>query len=94
MFAQNDEATKNAFVEGGNAFTAVDNTDNVTESEVTGKLATTVGMLGWKDASTKMDIRVVNRYDSATVMYADEAARQVGNWVVSEDGSIAWSKAE
>ena len=38
--------------------------------------------------------RVVNRYDSATAMYSDEAARQVGNWTVSEGGAIAWGAIE
>ena len=85
-YAQNDEALREA------------DTTNVAKNN---------GMFGWQEIADeegngtgeweKVARRIVNRYDVAGTseeargMYDDARARVVGNWVVSEDGTIAWS---
>ena len=47
---------------------------------------------GYKNGAASTTERIVNRYDSASAMYADENARQIGNWTVGEDGTISWTE--
>ncbi len=81
-FAQNDKAARDAFTPTSYGLEK-------------GVLRTnTSGMFGWSgtgDNVTEMNRRVVFRYDTAADMYADENARQVGNWTVSENGVISWN---